>query len=222
MIVITGPGRSGTTFLADLYRRLKFDPGGGWDKKIRAGREHHEVVEVNDLLTKELKAPVGPPPTEPLGAQRWDLVSELADRHGERIREIAGSLPVAKDPRFAWTLRVWLEAKAPIEHVVLTLRRVDDLIGSAHHAGMARPKETIDDWNRARTALVYRIGSAITSVGDYRVPHSILWFPDYLSKPQELYEELVFPSPVSWENFLRAFKKVMKPDLVHFGTQSED
>ena len=140
MIVITGPGRSGTSFLADLYRKLKFDPGGGWDKNIRAGLEAADVVEINQQIAKDLKAPVGPGPKAALGEQRWDLVGELAEKYGPQLHEIAARYEVCKDPRFVWTLRVWLAAKVPIEHVVLTFRRVDDVIGSAQYAGMGQPK----------------------------------------------------------------------------------
>jgi len=219
VIAITGPGRSGTSFLADLYRNLGFDPGGGWDKKINAGREHPEVVQINDELYKELDIPLGPPVTN-LGAQRWDLVGELADRYGDRLRAIAGKLAVAKDPRFSWTLRVWLEAKAPIEHVVLTFRRTDDVQASARLSGMG-VKETapIEYRNQARSVLIYRIGSAITAVADYPVASSLLWFPDYLEEPERLYDQLAFPTPVDREKFLKVFRKTVNPKNVHFGKE---
>lgn len=219
MIVITGPGRSGTSFLADLYRRLNFDPGGGWDKNIRAGLEEAEVVEINTRICRDLKAPVGPPPKPGLGDQRWDLVGELAERYGPKLRELAADREVVKDPRFVWTLRVWLEAKAAIDHVVLTFRRVDDVIGSAQYAGMGQPKENVDQVNQSRSVIIYRMGSAITAVGEHDVPHSVLWFPDYLSDPDGLYDTLVFPRPVDHGKFLKAFKKTVNPEHVHFGAE---
>ena len=36
MIVVTGPGRSGTSLVAQLYRELGFDPGGRWHDDVRA------------------------------------------------------------------------------------------------------------------------------------------------------------------------------------------
>lgn len=221
MIVITGPGRSGTSFLADLYRKLKFDPGGGWDKNIRAGLEEAAVVDVNTRICKDLRAPVGPPPKAALGEQRWDLVGELADRYGDELRSLASEREVVKDPRFVWTLRVWLEAKAPIDHVVLTFRRVDDVIGSAQYAGMGQPKENVEQVNTSRSTIIFRMGSALTAVAEYRTPHSLLWFPDYLSDPEGLYENLVFPREVEKGKFLKAFKKTVNPDHVHFGAGAE-
>jgi len=86
VIVITGPGRSGTSFIANLYQNLGFDPGGGWEDHKRAGLEERDIVKMNTKLCEELGAPVGPPPRTPLGKQRWDLVSTLADQHGNHRR----------------------------------------------------------------------------------------------------------------------------------------
>ncbi len=216
MIVITGPGRSGTSFLANLYRRLGYDTGGGWDRKRRAGREHPDVVEVNELIAKELNVPLGPPFVDTL-AQRWDLEDELAERYGDRLRGIAARLPVTKDPRFCWTLGVWARAKAPIEHVVLTLRRSDELQASSRQSGMS-PEETTDNVNLERTSFIYRVGSAIMAAADANIPASLLWFPDYLADPEALYEQLAFPEVVPREEFLKAFNKTANLKDVHFGT----
>jgi len=54
MIIITGPGRSGTSVVARLYRELGFDPGGQWDPSIRAGLEEPDITEVNNLITAKL------------------------------------------------------------------------------------------------------------------------------------------------------------------------
>jgi hypothetical protein len=47
VIVVTGPGRSGTSFLATLYRELGFDPGGRFEPSVHAGLEHRDVVTLN-------------------------------------------------------------------------------------------------------------------------------------------------------------------------------
>jgi hypothetical protein len=220
VIVITGPGRSGTSFLADLYRKLRFDPGGGWDKDIRAGLEDAEIVEVNTEICRELKAPVGPPPKPSLGEQRWDRVSDLAERFGPKLREIASRREVSKDPRFVWTMRVWLEAEAAIDHVVLTFRRVDDVIESAQFAGMGQPKENVEQVNQSRSTIIYRMGSVLTAVGEHKTPYSLLWFPDYLSDPDALFDSLVFPRPVDRGKFINVFRKTVNLDHVHFGAKA--
>lgn len=59
MIVITGPGRSGTSLLAQLYRELGFDPGGWWMSDVQAGLEDKEVWRLNQALCRELRVSAG-------------------------------------------------------------------------------------------------------------------------------------------------------------------
>jgi hypothetical protein len=223
VIVITGPGRSGTSFIANLYQSLGFDPGGGWEDDKRAGLEERKVVKMNTELCEELGAPIGPPPRTPLGKQRWDLVAKLADKHGKKLRKLAEERDVVKDPRFCWTLRVWVAAGAPIEHIVLTLRKVEDVIGSAAHAGMRKPVDEVSEeqLNDARSTVTYRIGAVITAAAESGVPYSTLWFPEYLKDPQALHATLAFPKPVSLDAFMEGFRTTVKPELVNFGDRPE-
>ena len=223
MIVITGPGRSGTSFMANLYQNLGFDPGGGWEDDKRAGLEERKVVKMNTELCEELGAPIGPPPRTPLGKQRWDLVAKLADKHGKKLRKLAEERDVVKDPRFCWTLRVWVAAGAPLEHIVLTLRMVEDVIGSAAHAGMRKPVDEVSEeqLNDARSTVTYRIGAVLTAAQESGVPYSTLWFPDYLQDPERLHASRAFPKPVSLDAFMEGFRKTVKPEFVNFGDRPE-
>jgi len=69
VIVVTGPGRSGTSLLASLYKELGFDPGGGWRHQHNAGLEHAKFVKLNESLLDALGTSV------PMGAKarrgRW-------------------------------------------------------------------------------------------------------------------------------------------------------
>ena len=223
MIVITGPGRSGTSFMASLYQNLGFDPGGGWEDDKRAGLEERKIVKMNTELCEELGAPIGPPPRTPLGKQRWNLVSKLADKHGKKLRKLAEERDVVKDPRFCWTLRVWVAAGAPIEHIVLTLRKVEDVIGSAAHAGMRKPVDEVSEeqLNDARSTVTYRIGAVLTAAAESGIPYSTLWFPNYLKDPEGLHASLPFPKPVSLDAFMEGFRKTVKPEFVNFGDKPE-
>jgi hypothetical protein len=217
VIIITGPGRSGTSFLADLYKKLRFDPGGGWQKDIRAGREQKDTVEVNNALCEALQVPFKNP-RPPFGSERWDLVGELAEQYGPRIRDIAQNWDVVKDPRFSWTLRVWLEAGAKIDHVIVTLRRVNDVVQSAAFAEMANP-EGEQGLNKMRSTTMFRIGSLLSTLGEYDVANTVLWFPDYTKDPKRLYESLVFPKPVKYWRFKRALRRTLNPKDIHFGDE---
>jgi hypothetical protein len=54
MIVVTGPGRSGTSLVAQLYHELGFDPGGLWNPRARAGFEDRTIVRMNHALIRDL------------------------------------------------------------------------------------------------------------------------------------------------------------------------
>lgn len=54
MIIITGPGRSGTSVIARLYQELGFNPGGTWNTKVNAGLESPDVAAINDAIKKDL------------------------------------------------------------------------------------------------------------------------------------------------------------------------
>lgn len=215
MIVITGPGRSGTSFLAALYRSLKFDPGGGWRDDVRAGYEEFETVKINDELCKRLSVQFGTP-RPPFGSERWDLVPALAESFGPEMRDLSTRWEVVKDPRFCWTLPVWAMAEARIDHVVVTLRRVDDVVASGQHAGMANA-EDLQDVNKRCSTVMFRVGALLTALREYQLPHTVLMFPDYLADPERLYHQLVFPGPVTKRKFRRALKKTLKPEYITFG-----
>ena len=70
MIVITGPGRSGTSLIGEIYERLGFNPGGSWSDDNNAGREAPEVVEENKLLLRLLGITAYGPPVQSEAAGR--------------------------------------------------------------------------------------------------------------------------------------------------------
>jgi hypothetical protein len=55
MIIITGPGRGGTSLIAKLYQQLGFDPGGEWIEGVNAGLEREEIVRANGLIVRDLR-----------------------------------------------------------------------------------------------------------------------------------------------------------------------
>jgi hypothetical protein len=55
----------------------------------------------------------------------------------------------------------------------------------------------------------------MAAVMEYRVPLTLLRFPDFLSDPRGLYGQLPFPETRTWEEFSDAFVKVHDASLVH-------
>jgi len=222
VIVITGVGRSGTSYLARVYRELGFDPGGHWQPDINAGLEADDVVSANERLARDLGLRFfGAPTRSPLG--RWmpqrrsayhgvdpETIAALAAEYGEELRALAGRA-VAKDPRFCWTMAVWAAAGASIDHVVISVRAMDAIVDSRVAAGHLRfgPRHV------AVNELVHGLGLCVAAVVDHRLPYSVVRFPDYLDDPGGLYAALAFPGEVDEERFTAAAHAVVRRDLVH-------
>jgi hypothetical protein len=248
MIVITGPGRSGTSFLAGLYSELGFDTGGTWNPDANAGLEDFEIRDTNlelaeqlgvsirerrggrtlQLVSRSLKATrgrVSPKVRRPVvravdalryanstpDLMRWDVVSDVAERYGARLRSLAMDRQVVKDPRFCFTLRVWMASGAAIDSVVFTIRPLEAMADSRLRARMYR--RSARDW--ARHNYCYGTGLLFAAATEYRLPVVVLRYPDFLSNAQELFEALPMPAPVSEEQFTSAFDAVYDPSLVH-------
>ena len=235
MIVITGVGRSGTSFLAQVYRELGFDPGGRWLPAVSAGYEDDEVVAANELVAHDLGLLFlgGPRPMPPKRAGDGflaglrprrptsspehfdtiepDRIGPVADRHQDRLQGVAANHVVVKDPRFCWTMPVWLQAGAAIEHVVLSTRTMDAVIASRRLAGHLRYRTEA----AATNELIYALGVCLSAISEHEVPHSIVRFPHVLDCPEQLASTLPFPEPVAPARIVEAVRSVARRDLVH-------
>jgi hypothetical protein len=142
---------------------------------------------------------------------QWNRLGTVAAHHGDELRALAKERQVVKDPRFCFTLRVWLASGVPVEHVVLTIRPLDAMAESRVRVGMypARAK----DWGKHN--YCYGLGLLLTATAEYRVPLVVLRFPDFLERPDALHRSLPFPAPVTEDAFAEAFTRVYDPALVH-------
>ncbi len=261
VIVITGPGRSGTSFLARLYDDLGFSPivgGGGWAAGIRGGLEDIEIGQLNSQLIDELgmrsplwrladqlrtargryaqsrsRAGAGgteagfvAAPSSPVRSLadtvaartvgrhvpllRWDRIPTVVERRGPEMRRLAHARQVVKDPAFCSTIRAWAAAGAEIDHVVVSLRATDvtasGLIRTGHLPSWARAT--------AENRVAYRLGLLLAALIDYRLPYSIVRFPDYLADEAALCDALPFPEPVSSEQVIEAIQRLRTPSFV--------
>jgi len=248
VIVITGPGRSGTSFLALLYRELGFDPGGTWMAQTNAGLEAGQYARINTEMASELGTVVAPrggarsfrslerlgraserrlPPgigprvssalrgvryrRNTLDLMDWTKLDGVVARYGERLKSLSQETEVVKDPRFCWTLQAWLAGGASISAVVLALRPLDAMVESRVRAGMIPEESGI--W--AKNSFAYGIGLVMAAVSEYRVPMTVLRFPDFLNDPEDLHRRLPLPEERSWDEFHDAFVTVHDASLVH-------
>jgi hypothetical protein len=95
MIIITGPGRGGTSLVASLYRELGFDPGGVWDPHANAGLEDYEVVRANGHIIRDLRLSVlaGREVGERLRSEHSDVLDDTPPpRFRSRVRDAVQGL----------------------------------------------------------------------------------------------------------------------------------
>lgn len=233
MIVVTGPGRTGTSLLAKLYRQLGFEPGGSFDPSVRAGLEQRDVRTLNlevarclgvsirerrgGLLVRTADRLIPKTAVDRMRYLRsrpdlmvFDRVDQVAARFGDQMRSLASSWKVVKDPRFCFTLGAWLAAGAPVEAVVFTIRPLDAMADSRVRAGMYEPRAR--SW--ARHNYAYGTGLLMTAAAEHRVPVVTLRYPDFTEEPERLYEALPLPEARSWEQFSAAYSSVFDPSLV--------
>ena len=104
----------------------------------------------------------------------------MAERYGAKLRSMASSRQVVKDPRFCFTLRAWMASGAAIEAVVFTIRPLDAMADSRVRVGMYRQRAR--DW--ARHNYAYGTGLLLTATAEYRLPVSMLRYPDFLDDPR--------------------------------------
>jgi hypothetical protein len=187
---------------AERLRRR--DPG---IEQFGVGRVRRYIGAGFELLARRTLGRVG----DDLNLVPWDQWERATEKYGPRFVELSRTHAVAKDPRFCWTLGAWAKAGAQIDHVLVCVRNIDAMVQSrmkAQHVMFRTP-------SAAKNSFIYGLGLCMTAIYDYRLPHDIVQFPDFLQDPERLYDVLRFPAPVDKAAFLEAFNRVARADLVH-------
>jgi hypothetical protein len=241
MIVLTGPGRSGTSLLASLYRELGFDPGGLWHDEVNAGFEDKRCVDLNQAVLEGLgtnpngqRADVPPAvrsslkhfvpksirqrarqqvrartPQRSIPPVRWSSIPEIMERLGPQLKEYAQGRAVVKDPRFCFTLQVWLASGAPIGHVVVTVRDSGASAASRVEANLSK----FADEDTMRTSTVLGLGTLFDTLLSVDVPYTVLRYPAWPTNVDDV-AALPFPEPVAPGDVRAALERVCDPALL--------
>jgi len=135
----------------------------------------------------------------------WDLVDNVGVRHGSALRCAANEVSFAKDPLFSLTLPVWLAAGARIDHVVLTSRRIDEMVASRQAAGHLGHKNE----NDTRNTFIYAHGVALASVEDAGIRYTRFRYPDSLTDLPRLAQMLPLPEGMCTNDILAALESVV-------------
>lgn len=150
------------------------------------------------------------------GVQLGDLDSDTISRAAERFRDEVLAIPfqgVVKDPRFLLTLPVWICAEANIERIIVTTRSLDPVIASrseASHLATSQRAPVISE-------LLHDLGCCMHFANIYRIPSSILVFPNFLNQPQSISNALGLNDPEDVLAVQQALEEVYNPAKVHHG-----
>ncbi len=121
--VITGPGRSGTTFLAHVFQKAGYDLGGvqseaiGKNQPIGGGLEDVDFAMVNIRLQKQLDILWK---TKNPDESTMPDINHIAEQERSSFDRAWPS--VVKDPRFCDTACFWIAAGYKPKHVFLCMR----------------------------------------------------------------------------------------------------
>lgn len=195
-IIITGPGRSGTTFLLQLLQRLGFDTG--WEvgeepyhEELRAGCEWNEHVDF-DVDTPEV------------------------------IREkIARAPRVLKAPDWSLVLKCLLTHELiDLDAVVLPIRDLEESACSRLGVGLGwMVDKELEGWERLKdqaSILAMSLGRVVEACVLYQVPLLVLQFPTLVLDADYTWRKLrpILGNAVSGGEYLMAFEELARPEQI--------
>lgn len=191
-LIISGTGRAGTTFLVQLLTELGLDTG--FSNPFEKMKEDRNA------------------------GMEWDLTKN-------------GNAPyIVKSPALCEHLETILQNRdIVIDHAIIPIR---DLFSAAesrravarkgsHKILTARPFLGIKGWrirrpNEQETVLAQNFHALLHSLARHDIPLTLLYFPKFVTAPAYLFEKIRFLlQNISYEDFLRAFQAVSRPELVH-------
>ena len=189
-VIITGPGRSGTTFIMQLLTDLGFDTGFG-PEAMEVSAISHAGLEQGLFTRPHRKAPLTPnyiikspliSDNLQLGCERDDLVVD----------------------------HVYIPIR-PLEQVARSRARVSD-IDARHPGGLDQGLDLEAQMDRTARSLY----TLLDTIARFDLPHSFIAFPRLTEDPQYLYNKLEFLCDgVDYDSFKRAYETRVNPGLVH-------
>jgi len=209
-VIITGTGRSGTTFLVRLLTELGFDTGytpaearNRVDARSHAGLEHELYG----------KAPV-------------PRVRDWLRQPKHSLRALWGGMPrtpyVVKNPALCDQLdEIIAGGRVVIDHVYIPLRDLDEAALSRARVGGADGSQPgglwkTDDPGRQKAVLAEMFFRLVHTLARHDVPHTFLLFPRLVEDWAYTHHKLWFlVKDIDAEKFRTTFTRVADRRLVH-------
>lgn len=186
MIIISGSGRSGTSFAAECFQSAGVDVGGEWLEETRSGWEHPDVVKVN----QDINAIVG-------FLECRDVI-HLPDELKERVRKLSAERNVVKDPLFSYTLEAWIHL-GQVDRVIHMERPISEVTLSA---GVIDPNPTMERY-------MSRVGGLTMACDRHQIERQVIVFPEVLDINTIHAKRLIFQIGLVTGDYDRA-KEVVK------------
>lgn len=198
MLIITGPGRSGTSVLALFCRKLGFEPGGAWYTNIDAGLEDEQIVRMNDEMLHEIT--------------RAGRAVKTLEKYGSTIRNLPHT--VVKDPRFTFNpglIRAWRSVRDDLT-VLVTYRNPEHTIKSRKRLPGLMHR------NQKKPDIIRRdFANFIEVLLEQKIDFRLLLFPQFLQEYDRVYATLMeLGLSFEKEEGARIWKDLVDPQKVHF------
>jgi hypothetical protein len=194
-VIITGPGRSGTTFLVQVLTRLGFDTG------YDAYHEHY-----NDDWRAGCE-------------QRVEL--DLSSSTQEWRDALAEAPRILKSPEWALVLKGFvLSGAMDVEHVFIPVRDLDVAAASRLDAGLDWQVCETDDYEYKvmdqASVHALALGRALEACLVCDIPYTLMMFPRLVQDEQYCYDCLVEGLEVDREDFGVVFSDLARPQQVRW------
>lgn len=189
-VIITGPGRSGTTFIMQLLTDLGFDTGFT-----------SSAMEISDISNAGLEQglftrPNRNAPLTPNYIIKSPLISDNLELGCEREDLVLD--------------HIYIPVR-PLAEVAKSRERVSDIAGE-HPGGL----DSGLDYEAQLSSSARSFYTLMDTIVRYDIPHSLIAFPRLVDDCVYLYEKLDFLcAGVEFATFKKAFAHRVNPDLVH-------
>lgn len=221
MIIITGAGRSGTSFIAYLLMRLGFDlgctePKMEWisDPPFFGGGEDNCAVQINEKIHDFL---VSSEPAPRRAMYERGLNLGCLEDAVVAVKEEILHFPhmIVKDPRFCITLETWILAGRAIDLIIDCQRDVFSCAKS-----MKRTKKHPGSLKEIVSSILVQRGYLEYVIQKHKVRRKIFNFPEMIDDPESLkilFTDEEFFSSISWKQVLMQYSKLADRKLIHYG-----
>ncbi len=199
-VIITGPGRSGTTFLVQLLTRLGFDTGytphdEHYNDKWRAGCEKRIELDLGSTV------------------EEWKAELAVAPR-------------ILKSPEWALVLKGFVQAGIlDVEYVFIPVRDLDVAAASRIDAGLDWQVCETDDYAYKvmdqASVHALALGRAIEACLICDIPYTMPLFPRLVQDEQYCYDCLSKCFEIDRDEFAEAFSGLARPEQVRWKAEKK-